>query len=115
MEQAQNTNATPEAKTDAVMGCSRTSLVVGGILIAAIAIVGLVYLAGKDDAMMGRGMMMETMAPAPGTPEEIAASEAATAKAAAELSAQGTSDELGSIEADLNATDLGVLGDPSQL
>ena len=111
----QNTNTGTVAKPDAVTGCSRTSLVVGGILIAFIAIVGLVYLTDSQDNMMDMEMMKETMAPAMGSPEEIAASEMATANATAALSAQGSSDELGAIEQDLNATDLNSLGDPSKL
>ena len=116
MEQDKNvaTQSTPQTT-----GGSQTSLVIGGVLVVIIVIFGGWYWSIMDDmGDMHEGedeMMMETTAPAPGTPEEIAASEATTIGATTALGAQGTSDELGSIEADLSATDLNSLGDPSQL
>ena len=108
--------ATPS--TQQTMGGSQTSLIIGGILLVlTVVIAGWFWstMDARDDMGDMDGMMMETMAPAPGTPEEVAASEASTVEATAALTTQGTSDELGSIEADLNATNMGSLGEPAQL
>lgn len=117
MEQDTNTTASMGSAPD--RGFSGASYVMGGALVVIMLIVGGWYLMNKDDMMMDMdmqgGMMAETTAPVPGTAEEVAASEAATVAATTALTTQGTSDELGAIEADLNATDLNSLGDPSQL
>ena len=102
--------------TQQTMGGSKISLVIGGILIVVIIIFGWWYwssMRGMD--AMHEQMMQETTAAVPGTPEEVAASESATLEVATALSTQGTSDDLGSIEADLKATNLDTLGDPAQL
>jgi len=95
-------------------GFSRTSYIIGGIIILIISFVGMKFLSVSEMPLEGT-MMAETVALTPGTPEEVAASERATADATTALMTQGTSDELVSIDADLKATDLDSLGDPSQL
>lgn len=116
MEPDTNTTAGTSVGGAPDRGFSKISRVMGGTLLAIILIFGGWYLMNKDDmGMMDDKMMAETTAPLPGSQEEIAASEATTAAATAALTTQGTSDELGSIEADLNATNMNSLGDPSQL
>ncbi len=94
---------------------SHASLIVGAALL--LVALGTAYWY-MNSMQMGPGMettTMETTMPAPGTPEEIAASAEQTAQVEAAMATQSSSDELGSIEADLIATDLESLGDPSAL
>jgi hypothetical protein len=97
-----------------VPASSHASLIVGGVLLL-VAIGGALWYMETMKSPSMESSTMETTMPAPGTPEEIAASAEQTAMVEAAMATQSTSDELGSIEADLVATDLESLGDPSAL
>ena len=106
MEQAQN-----KVSENIVVAPKRTidasvSFITGSVLLVIALVVGGFYMMNAiemEGDMHEAKMMMEESAM--GTSDELAAAEATAA-----LTTQSSSDELGSIEADLSATDLDSLG-----
>lgn len=119
MEPEQNTQ-TPiqeNAFPPAVEGSNKKVFMIGGIAVVAI-------LAGLGWYMMQSINMPTTeVAPAVATPEQQNPATTTTDQTAtgtqdaatAALSTQGTSDDLGSIDADLKATDLNSLNDINKI
>ncbi len=106
MEQTQNKVSESGAGAPVRTLETSVSFITGSVLLVIALVVGGFYMMNSietRDGMNEAKMMMEESAM--GTSDELAAAEATAA-----LTTQSSSDELGSIEADLSATDLDSLG-----
>ncbi|GEM_PF-2321651 len=112
-----NTPQFPEAKSE--NGTSKTVIIA---VIVVIVLVGVIWYALRmnKSAPIKEDTPTEQTTPTESTTEATPTQSAGTEESApdtatAALSAQGTSDELGDIDADLNSTDLTTLGDVSKI
>lgn len=93
---------------NATTGSSKA--LIGGVIVVILVMIGNWYLmngnATPAPVVTNETQMMEM---------DAATSEADTAKVTAALKTQSSSDELSAIDADLSATDMNSIGDPSKI